>query len=157
LLKGLRIRVNHVGRLDQDSEGLLLLTNDGELAFRLTHPKFQIAKKYHVVVQGQMSAEQLSRFSAGISLEDGFVGHADASIIRGDSETTLLEMILREGRKREIRQMCKALGYTVLALQRLEFAGVGLGELRPGEWRYLTDEEIGLLRSAVGLAKADHH
>ncbi len=66
-------------------------------------------------------------------------------------------MILREGRKREIRQMCKALGYKVLALQRLEFAGVGLGELRPGEWRYLTDEEIGLLRSAVGLAKADHH
>jgi 23S rRNA pseudouridine2605 synthase len=151
LLRGLRTRVNHVGRLDQDSEGLLLLTNDGELAFRLTHPKYEIAKTYRVIVSGQIQPTELSRFSEGIELDDGHIGKAEAKTLQGDTETTVLKITLREGRKREIRQMCKALGHPVKTLQRLEFGGIELGKLPPGQWRYLTDEEVRMLKRDVGL------
>ncbi len=151
LLRGLKTRVNHVGRLDQDSEGLLLLTNDGELAFRLTHPRYEIAKTYRVVIKGQVEPLDLGKFSSGIELEDGHIGHAEAKVVRGDSHVTELQIILREGRKREIRQMCKALGYAVLVLQRLQFGNVSLGKLPPGEWRYLTEQEIKELKKSVGI------
>jgi pseudouridine synthase len=152
LLKGLRTRVNHVGRLDQDSEGLLLMTNDGELAFRLTHPKYQIVKKYRVIVEGQVQPSDLSHFSQGIELEDGHIGHAETQILQSGSEASVLQIVLREGRKREIRQMCESLGHPVKSLQRLEFGGVSLGKLPLGQWRYLTDDEVTILKRAVGIA-----
>lgn len=111
LIRGVSARVNPVGRLDLDSEGLLLLTNDGELAFRLSHPRHGVPKSYIVYVMGCFKPENLHLFADGIRLEDGHLAHAEAAIVEHRDRVTVLSLILKEGRKREIRQMCKAVGY----------------------------------------------
>jgi 23S rRNA pseudouridine2605 synthase len=150
LLPELQARVYPVGRLDADSEGALLLTNDGEMAFRLTHPKHEIGKVYEVRVDGEPAEEELEKLRAGIFLEGQRTAPARVQVLRRGSRRTLLRVGIHEGRKREIRKMFEALGYPVKGLLRVQFAGLTLDGLRPGHWRYLKTKEIENLKKMTG-------
>jgi pseudouridine synthase len=151
LMRGLKQRVYPVGRLDLDSEGLLILTDDGELAFRLSHPSFGIKKLYHVRVRGVVGHDMLSRFFEGIPLEDGHIAKAKTKILETDQDSTLLSIELQEGRKREIRRMCKIIGFPVIALTRVKYDEIQLTGLERGKWRYLSPYEVDRLKRKVGL------
>ncbi len=144
-------RVYPVGRLDYHSAGLLLLTNDGELAMRLTHPRYGIRKTYKVKVRGIPSADTLARLARGVRLDDGPSGPASVRIVRGSDSKSWLEVTVAEGRNREVRRMCEAVGHPVEKLTRISMGPLWLGRLAPGEIRPLTDVEVGALYSAVGL------
>jgi pseudouridine synthase len=144
-------KVFPVGRLDLDTEGVLLLTNDGELAYRLTHPKFQVEKTYMVTVKGETREKVLKNFHRGIKLEDGEIAKGEAKILKIEEGNSVLELKLREGRKREIKRMCKAVGLSVTNLVRTEFANLTAKNLKPGAWRYLREKEIEDLKRTVGL------
>jgi pseudouridine synthase len=150
-VEGVSARVFPVGRLDVDVEGALLLTNDGELAFRLMHPKYQVEKVYLATVTGEVTREALARIEEGVPLEDGPTATAKARIVNKRQGTTLLRLTLHEGRKREVKRMCAALGHPVRELQRVSIAGITAKGLRPGEWRYLTPHEVATLRRVAGL------
>jgi 23S rRNA pseudouridine2605 synthase len=138
------LRLYPVGRLDADSGGLILLTNDGELAHRLTHPSFEVAKTYRVTVAGGAVGErELAMLREGLELDDGPT--APAEVRRLNAET--LQITIREGRNRQVRRMCEAIGHPVLSLTRVAFGPLGLGDLAPGAHRRLTDAEIDKLRS----------
>ncbi len=144
-LEGLR----YVGRLDRDTEGLLLLTNDGDMVHRLTHPSFEVDREYRVRVEGAPSREVLDRLGKGVELEDGLARAHDARVLERRGEATLLSLVLREGRKREVRRMLDAVGHPVMGLQRVRFGPVRLGELPAGHWRELNDHEIRALKERV--------
>ena len=144
-------RVFPVGRLDFNSAGLLILTNDGELAARLMHPKHRIARTYRVKVSGRPGSAALGRLRKGIKLEEGVTGPAQVDVETELPTKTWLRITLREGRRREIRRMCEAVGHRVDRLVRVRFGPLELGQLRPGEWRILDEEEIDAVRRAVGL------
>ena len=144
-------RLYPVGRLDMDSEGLVLLTNHGELALRLTHPSYQVPKHYKVWVEGYPSNRVLNRLRSGIDLEDGKSAPARVYLKGGSRNVTKLAMVLTEGKKREIRRMCKAVGHPVKRLMRVALGPIKLGDLPPGESRPLRPAEIKLLKAAVGL------
>lgn len=150
-IKGLNHRVYPVGRLDFDTEGVLLLTNDGELAYRLAHPKFGVKKVYEALVDGEFRRESSLAVSRGVKLEDGHLGKAKVDILGYIRNETRLRLTLTEGHKREVRQLCKAVGHPVKALRRVEFAEITARSLRPGEWRKLTKGEVGHLKELVGL------
>lgn len=150
-LKKLPQRVYPVGRLDYDTEGVLLLTNDGDLTFRLAHPSYQIPKIYEAVVEGQFTREDGQTIQRGIKLEDGATGKARADVLGFIKGMTRVRLTLTEGRKREVKQLCKAVGHPVSRLRRVEFAGVTVRNLKPGEWRYLSSSEISRLYGMVGL------
>ena len=150
-VEGVSARVFPVGRLDVDVEGALLLTNDGDLAFRLMHPKYQVEKVYLATVTGEFTREALARIEEGVPLEDGLTAPAKARIVNKRQGTTLLRLTLHEGRKREVKRMCAALGHPVRELQRVSIAGITAKGLRPGEWRYLTPHEVATLRRVAGL------
>jgi 23S rRNA pseudouridine2605 synthase len=144
-------RLFHVGRLDYDTEGLLLLTNDGELAHRLAHPSYGVLKTYLAEVTGPVPGNLGKRLAAGIELEDG-MARADAfHIVDRAAAKTLVEITVHEGRKRIVRRMLAEAGHPVTRLVRTEFGPVRLGPLAPGTTRKLTSGEIGELYSAVGL------
>lgn len=143
-----------VGRLDQDTTGALLLTDDGELAFGLLHPRSQVEKRYEAVVEGRPSAAALAALRQGVELEDGPTAPARVRMRGGDERQTRLEICIREGRKRQIKRMCAAIGHAVKSLKRTHFAGLGLGRLRPGQWRRLTPGEVRALRKRAGLGEA---
>lgn len=151
LLRGLKQRVYPVGRLDLDSEGLLLLTDDGELAFRLAHPSYGVKKLYHVSVKGRLGQEDLRHFFDGIQLEDGHIAKARVKILESEEDTTLLSIELTEGRKREIRRMCKIIGFPVIALTRIKYDEIPLTGLERGKWRFLSPHEVDRLKKKVGL------
>lgn len=131
-----------VGRLDKDSEGLLLLTNDGAFSLRLTHPRYKIRKQYHVVVAGVMSEEALRRLQEGV-LSEGEMLKADRVLPRkATGQSTELEIWLTQGRKRQIRRMVQAVGYRVTRLVRVGIGLLSLRNLPAGQWRFLTDEEV---------------
>lgn len=140
-------RVVPVGRLDADTTGALLLTNDGDLAHRLAHPRYGVPKVYEADVEGRPSADALARLRDGVELEDGVTAPAEARRL-GPSR---IELTLHEGRNRQVRRMCEAVGHPVLRLHRSRYAGLRLGELEPGEWRELTKKEVSELRTLVGL------
>lgn len=150
-LKRLDQRVYPIGRLDYDTEGLLLLTNDGDLAYRLAHPKYQIAKIYEARVAGQFGQDKAEMIKKGIELEDGKIGRADVSVLGFVGKMTRIRLTLTEGRKREVKQLCQKVGHPVKHLCRVEFAGVLLKNLKPGQWRLLSSREIDRLYSLVGL------
>lgn len=135
-----------VGRLDRDSEGLLLLTNDGDLAFRLTHPRFGVERKYVVTVRGDVSPEKLRRLERGVLLDDGPTAPARARFARATKEGAILELTLREGRNREVRRMCAAVGLLVRKLVRVAYGPLRLDRLPVGAWRKLRKEELAALR-----------
>ncbi len=144
-------KVFPVGRLDQDTEGVLLLTNDGELAYRLTHPKFQIEKTYLVIVKGKIDQKILRKFKQGIRLEEDVVARGEGKTIKKDEEESKFELRLKEGRKREIKRMCQMAGFPVIDLKRTKFAYLTARGLKKGQWRYLTEREIVRLKKMVGL------
>lgn len=146
-------RLYPVGRLDKDSEGLLLLTNDGDLAFRLMHPRFKIRKGYLVDLKGVPSASDLRRVQSGVVLDDGQTLPARVQVLGIKEGRTRLNMSIREGRKRQIRRMWGLLGYPVLKLVRLRFGPIRLEELRAGQWRRLSDNEVASLCEAVSLVR----
>jgi 23S rRNA pseudouridine2605 synthase len=137
-----RARVVPVGRLDADTTGALLLTNDGELAHRLAHPRYEVDKVYEVEVERDPSAEALRRLAEGVELEDGRTAPAGVRRL-GPSR---LELTIHEGRKHQVKRMLEAVGHPVQRLHRSRYAGLGLTGLEPGEWRELSPEEEDLLR-----------
>jgi 23S rRNA pseudouridine2605 synthase len=147
-------RVFPVGRLDRDSEGLLLLTNDGALAHRLQHPRYGVEKEYLVEVEGDVSRRVLARLLAGVPLEDGVARALRASVMQRASGRTSLRLVMGEGRKREVRRMLGALGLAVRRLVRVRVGPVRLGRLRPGEVRTLAPGEVAALYRATGLRDA---
>ena len=151
-LAGLPLRVVPVGRLDLDTEGALLLTNDGDLAFRLTHPRYEVKKVYLVHVRGVVSAATVRQLQSGIPLEDGMTAACGVRVLGHDQQSTRLELTLHEGRKREIKRMCDYVGHPVLALRRASFAGIKTGRLKPGEWRHLTQQDVKGLQKLVGIS-----
>lgn len=151
LLPRLPVRVYPVGRLDYHSSGLLLFTNDGELAMRLTHPRYGIAKIYRVKVRGVPNEQTLERWRAGVRLEEGKTAPADVRLVRSGDGKAWLEMTLSEGRRREIRRMCEYVGHPVEKLQRISVGPINLGKLHTGEHRLLREREVHALRYAAGL------
>jgi len=135
-------RLYTVGRLDADSEGLLLLTNDGSFSLRLTHPRYKRPKKYRVHVAGAWGAETNTRLLNGIVSEGERLRADSVTLVRTGREVSELVLTIREGRKRQIRRMMAAVGHPVQRLVRVEIGHLKLGNLKPGQWRYLTDEEV---------------
>ena len=142
-------RVFPVGRLDRQSEGLLLMTNDGDFANALMHPAAHVPKYYRVTVRGAVTDEQQARFCAGIELEDGYkTAPAELRVAVAEEGRTVLEVTLFEGKKRQIRRMCEALGWEVARLRRTAIGPVKLGLLPAGQWRYLEPKEVRALLMA---------
>ncbi len=146
-LVGGEIRVVPVGRLDRDTTGVLVLTNDGPLAHRLAHPRYRVEKTYVVDVEGEPNDDAVRRLAEGVDLEDGPTAPARVRRL-GPSR---LELVLHEGRNRQVRRMLEAVGHPVTKLRRSRYAGLGPGRLRPGDWRDLTRSEVAGLRRQVGL------
>lgn len=144
-------RVVPVGRLDVDTTGALLLTNDGDLAHRLAHPRYGIPKVYEADVEGVPSADALRRLRDGIELEDGPTAPARVRVVRKGQGATRLELTLHEGRNRQVKRMCEAVGHPVTRLSRVRYAGLALDGLPRGQWRALTKDEVAALRRSVGL------
>ncbi len=141
-----RPRVVPVGRLDAQTEGLLLLTNDGTLTHRITHPSFGVEKEYLAQVEGQPSRGALRRLRDGVELEDGITAPAQVSLL----EPSLLRLIIHEGRNRQVRRMCEAVGHPVVRLVRTRIGPLRDHQLAPGEWRQLTTDEVRALERSVG-------
>jgi 23S rRNA pseudouridine2605 synthase len=146
-------RVYPVGRLDRDTEGLLLLTNDGELANRLAHPRYGIEKVYVVQVRGQVRRRVLRELEQGVELEDGPARALSAKVLGSAGDRTLLEVTIGEGRKREVRRLVAAVGLHLERLARIKIGPVALGEIAPGRFRPLRSDEIRALYRAVGLGE----
>ncbi len=140
-------RIFPVGRLDKESTGVLLLTNDGDLAYKLTHPKYNVEKIYQVLLNQPISKKHISKLETGIMLDDGITRPCRVKVMSKDKQR--VELILMEGRNREIRRMLQALDYKVSKLKRIQFATLTLTKLAPGKWRTLTKEEIKKLQTIV--------
>jgi len=151
-VSGARGRVFPVGRLDMDVEGTLLLTNDGELAHRIMHPSYEVKKVYLAWVEGTVTGEEAARLERGVELDDGPSAPAEVQVVTTGPRTTLLRLALHEGRKREVKRLCAAVGHPVVNLRRLSVGGIEPEGLRSGEWRYLNDEEVVRLRKLTGLS-----
>jgi pseudouridine synthase len=144
-------RVVPVGRLDADTTGALLLTNDGQLAHRLAHPRYEVEKVYEAEVHGHPDDAAVAALREGVELDDGVTAPAGARVLRRGRDSTLLELTLHEGRKHQVKRMCEAIGHPVRRLHRSRYAGLDLRGLAPGEWRELTRSEVEALRRDVGL------
>ncbi|MDZ7361645.1 MAG: rRNA pseudouridine synthase [candidate division KSB1 bacterium] len=146
----LPVRVFPVGRLDLDSEGLLLLTNDGELTYRLTHPRFKVPKVYHVLLNKPLQPTAVQLFHEGVIIDETCRVQGELRFTNVNDHRRC-EVTIFEGRNRQIRKMFAALGYRVKGLQRIQIGPLLLGKLKLGAWRYLTEKEIQLLKAAVAL------
>jgi pseudouridine synthase len=149
-------RLFPVGRLDSDSTGLLLLTDDGDLAYRLTHPRYKVAKEYLATVAGVPAPQNIDALRAGVKLDDGMTAPAEVEVVRvttgdRDSGRAMLRVVIREGRQRQVRRMFQAVGHRVQALRRTAFGPLKLGRLKVGEWRVIDEREVAALRRATGL------
>mgnify|MGYP005975419545 FL=1 len=146
LIKDVGIRVYPIGRLDLESEGLLLFTNDGELANRLMHPKFHKPKLYHVKIRGAVSPEMIGALERPMEIDGYLTKPVRITVVSRREDATVLAMELFEGRNRQIRKMCESLGLTILSLKRISIGEVKLGNLAPGKWRYLTRAQVESLK-----------
>ncbi|MBO8137900.1 MAG: rRNA pseudouridine synthase [Desulfotomaculum sp.] len=153
LLDNVKERVYPVGRLDYNSEGLLILTNDGELANALTHPRHQIAKTYRVRVEGVPSMDKLERLAYGVKLEDGVTSPANVSLLDVRNGNALLEITIREGKNRQVRRMCEHIGHPVKRLVRTRIGPLELRKMNCGEVRELTGKELKELFKAAGIKR----
>ena len=151
LLTDVHERVYPVGRLDRNSEGLLIFTNDGEFANDIVHPSRHVSKTYRVTIDGMVNEGQLSQLMSGVELDDGVKTlPCTVEVLSEAPDRTVLRFVIKEGRNRQIRRMCSAVGLEVGRLRRTAVGGVKLGMLKPGEYRDLTKEELRSLRAAVG-------
>ena len=151
LLKDIPERVYPVGRLDRNSEGALLLTNDGEFANAMMHPSRRISKTYRVTVRPPVTESMIDAFSTGIEIDGRMTAPAEARIVTKEENRVVLEIILYEGRNREIRKMCESLGLEVARLKRTAIGSLKLGMLPQGQWRDLTEQEIDKLKNQAGI------
>jgi len=155
LLKAVKEYVYPVGRLDYDTEGLLLLTNDGELATRLTHPRHEVDKVYEARVRGVPDAHTLERLARGVTIEGRRTSpaklRASEAIVKESGEQTIVEITIHEGRQRQVRQMFDSVGHPVVRLKRVRIGPVNDPDIPPGHWRDLTPQEIAKLQRAAGL------
>lgn len=151
LVKDVGARVYPVGRLDRDSEGLLLMTNDGEFANFMTHPSKHVPKTYRVTVRPDITDEQLLAFNEGIEIDGRKTAPADAHVIEKSDNRVVLEVVIHEGRNRQIRKMCEALGLDVARLKRTHIGSLKLGMLPQGKWRNLTEDEVHRLKVSSGM------
>ncbi|MEX5215666.1 MAG: rRNA pseudouridine synthase [Nitrospiraceae bacterium] len=149
-LRGVSIRVFPVGRLDFDSEGLMLLTNHGELAQALLHPRYHVPKTYLIKVKGVLTDEEIERLEEGVKLEDGMTSPAHVKKVRKAEQNSWLEITIREGRKHQVKRMLESVGHPVIKLVRVRMGPLALDNLEPGEYRFLTDGEANALRELVG-------
>ena len=138
-----------VGRLDFDTTGLLLFTTDGELGNALLHPSFHVDKQYHALVQGHPSKEALATLRKGVRLEDGITAPARVSVLKQQKTSTLLSLTIHEGKKRQVKRMCEAVGHPVIRLHRAQFGPLCLEGLAEGSYRLLSDEEVAKLKSSI--------
>ena len=145
LVQDLDARLYPVGRLDYDSEGLLLLTNDGDFAYKLTHPTQHVPKKYHAVVEGTADLEHVLKLRKGVLIDGYLTKPAKVEIADVRERTTQLNITISEGKNRQIRRMCEAVGLPVIKLTRVNIGGISLGNLPKGKWRHLTEAEIKIL------------
>ena len=140
------VRLFPVGRLDFESEGLLLLTNDGEMMNHVLHPSFEIRKGYLVRVSNTVSDPEIASLRKGVMIDGKMTSPAEVRLIREESFSTILSLTIHEGRNRQVRKMVESVGHTVVYLKRIQFGPVVLGDLPSGKWRMLTDDEISLLK-----------
>lgn len=148
-LKGVKYRVYPVGRLDYNSEGLLLLTNDGDFAHAVLHPSKKIPKTYIVKVKGVPEEEEIDKIKTGVKLTDGLTAPARVKKVRTTENNSWFEMTIYEGRNRQIKRMLEKIGHPVLKLKRIKINGIELGKLEPGGYRYLTAEEMDKIKKEV--------
>ncbi|MGN0573010.1 MAG: pseudouridine synthase [Acutalibacteraceae bacterium] len=153
LVKGVKERIYPVGRLDRVSEGALILTNDGEFANAMMHPSKHVPKTYRVTVRPDINDRQIDELASGIMIEGRMTAPADVQLLQKEEGRAVVEIVLYEGRNRQIRRMCEALGLEVARLKRTAVGSVKLGMLRPGEWRDLTPQEVESLFSAAGIKR----
>ena len=145
------LRLFHVGRLDTDTSGLLLLTNDGDFAHRMAHPSFEVEKTYVAEVEGRVAKGTISDLLAGVTLDDGPVQVRRARVIDASAHRSIVELVIHEGRNRIVRRLLDHVGHPVRKLSRIRFGPVELGSLKPGQTRELTNDELGALLESVGL------
>lgn len=143
-----KARLYPVGRLDADTTGLILLTNDGDLANALTHPSHEVPKIYVATVAGETDEPTLAKLRSGVELEDGVTAPAEVKLLTTSSGHSVIELTIHEGRNRQVRRMCEAVGHPVKALQRIAIGPIRLEGLAEGQYRALTDDELSALRSA---------
>lgn len=148
-LRGVSVRVFPVGRLDFDSEGLMLLTNNGDLAQALLHPRYHVPKTYLIKVKGVLTDEDFAQLEQGVRLEDGMTSPAQVKKVRKVEANSWLEITIREGRKHQVKRMLESVGHPVIKLMRIRMGPLSLGHLAPGEFRFLTDREANTLRELV--------
>lgn len=149
LLRSLKVRVFPVGRLDYDAEGALLLTNDGDLAHKLAHPRWGVPRTYRVKVKGFPSEETLERLTKGVRLEDGIARALEVEVERTLLRNAWIRLVVSEGRHHLVKRLCEAVGHPVDRLIRLDYAGVGIEKMKPGDLRFLSPGEVRKLQAAV--------
>jgi 23S rRNA pseudouridine2605 synthase len=147
-------RIVPVGRLDYDTSGVLLLTNDGNLAFVLTHPRFGVEKTYRAIVRGRLTQNDVAKLQEGVRLEEFRASKAILRVIATRADTSVIDLTIHEGKYRQVRRMFEVLEHPVIALERLRFGPLSLGELRSGEARPLTGRELAALRVVAAKAEA---
>ncbi len=148
LVKGVDERIYPIGRLDFDSSGLILLTNDGDLTYKLTHPKHEVKKIYIAKIKGKPTTYTLNRFKEGLEIDGYVTAKADIKIIKTYRDASLAEITIHEGRNRQIRKMCDVINHPVISLKRIAMGKIDLGNLEKGKWRYLTDKEVKYLKES---------
>lgn len=154
LVKTVEERIYPVGRLDYDTEGLLLLTNDGQFTNRIIHPRYKIDKKYEVRVQGPIENSAINHLRTGVQLDDGITAPAAVNVLKCDERSSIIEMVIHEGRKRQIKRMCTAVGHPVVHLKRTALEFLTLKGLKPGDYRYLQQDEVNRLQA---IAMQEQH
>lgn len=157
LVEDVPVRIYPIGRLDMDSEGLLLLTNDGDLANKLTHPRHEIPKIYHVKIAGTVTQEQLKALGKPMKIDDYVILPVDVKLISIQKDHCILRMTLFEGRNRQIRKMCQSQNLRILSLRRIAIGDLELGNLAPGQWRYLTQSQVQYLKNNATSKKKSNH
>ena len=145
LLPNIKERIYPVGRLDLDTEGALLLTNDGELAQAVLHPSREVKKTYVAKIKGRPGSKKLAALSRGIELEGKKTWPAEITVLASEKQTTTIQIVIHEGRKRQVRKMFEAVGHKVLQLKRIAYGQLALGELKPGKYRFLPPGDIKLI------------
>lgn len=147
LVKDIPDRLFSVGRLDYDTEGLLILTNDGDFSQKISHPSHNTDKTYHAFISGSLTREEYFRLKNGVEIEDGIItSKANVKVLESEKNSSLVEITIHEGRNRQVRKMFDAVGHRVLGLKRVSVSGVNLGNLPLGKWRHLREAEIELLK-----------
>lgn len=151
LVDTVKERVYPVGRLDYDTSGLLLLTNDGALANKLTHPKHEIPKVYRTMIEGVLSEEDINSLQEGVTIEEYKTAPAKVQVIEAGKKESIVEITIHEGRNRQVRKMFETLGYAVLRLKRVAIGPLAIEGIDEGKWRYLRKKEIDNLKKAAGI------